>query len=483
MCIKNLVSRSQTATVDGGLGDVHYTAPGSLYPYAWGWDAAVHAMGYSYFNIDRALEELKASVGGQAANGMIPHITFYNHTPDKRYYPGPASWRHHSRHGVPISGISQPPLMGTAIAHIVDRIREDPSLSLENYADQLHVLIDAALAYHRWWYAERDLHGTGVVVSTHPWETGMDNSGAWIAALERVPLGEVEPYTRVDVKPDGSNQHERPTDRFYDQATALLQYQRDHGQYSFLDPNGALVAERVAGQAWQMGDIGLNAILQNANHALSRVAEALGRPSAEQDEIASWIARSQSGIEDLLWNEERGVYVSYDFVAQAQVPVVTSGSFLALFGFCGDTARRAKMAHQLERWVEEKQVRYLVPSTSPEEELFNPTKYWLGPVWPHVNTMIAQGLHACGHSDTARRVVKDTLELLEEHGLKEYFNPLETMERGQPGRGLGAGDFGFSSAVYPQLLEMAEQLDIQREQATPSSDQYAAAYAFVKCSL
>ena len=33
------------------------------------------------------------------------------------------------------------------------------------------------------WYAERDLYGTGVVVSTHPWET-MDNSGAWIEALK-----------------------------------------------------------------------------------------------------------------------------------------------------------------------------------------------------------------------------------------------------------------------------------------------------------
>ena len=50
----------------------------------------------------------------------------------------------------------------------------------------LHLLADAALAYHDWWYRERDMHGVGVVVSTHPWETGMD-SGAWVDALERVP--------------------------------------------------------------------------------------------------------------------------------------------------------------------------------------------------------------------------------------------------------------------------------------------------------
>ena len=479
ICIKNLVNRSQTVTVKE-LGEIQYTAPGSLYPYAWGWDAAVHAIGYSYFSVERALDELMASVGGQAANGMVPHITFYNHSPDKQYYPGPTSWRNLSQHGVSISGISQPPLMGVALDTIVNRIRKDPALSLEDYAERIHVLMDSVLAYHRWWYTERDLHGTGVVVSTHPWETGMDNSGAWIAALERVPVDNVEAYTRVDVKPDGSNTGERPTNLFYDQATALMQYQRDNG-YSFLDENGAIQPHVVSKQSWQMGDIGINSILQNANHALSRVAEALGRET-DQGQIAGWIERLRSGMERLLWNQDLGVYVSYDFVAQAQVPVVTSGSFLAFYGLCGDAAKRSRMATRLEDWQVEKKVCYLVPSTSPEDTLFNPVKYWLGPVWPHVNTMIAQGLHACGQSDTAKRVVSDTLELLEQYGLKEYYNPLEDEKCTSP-RGLGAGDFGFSSAVYPQLLEMAHELGIKRRLATPSSSQYAAMYEFVKKSL
>ena len=118
----------------------------------------------------------------------------------------------------------------------------------------LHLLADSALAYHEWWYRERDLHGTGVVVSTHPWETGMDNSGAWIDALAQVSLRDVPSYTRVDVKPDGSNRDERPTDKFYDQATVLLSYQRDNGTYSFRNEDG-FVAKRIAGQMWQMGDI------------------------------------------------------------------------------------------------------------------------------------------------------------------------------------------------------------------------------------
>ena len=125
--------------------------------------------------------------------------------------------------------------MAVALEVIARRATLDGALSEKRRALLLR-LFESALDYQAWWYAERDLYDTGVVVSTHPWETGMDNSGAWIEALKRVPLDQVPAYKRVDLKPDGSNKHERPTDTFYDQATVLLSYQRDNGSYSFKDP-------------------------------------------------------------------------------------------------------------------------------------------------------------------------------------------------------------------------------------------------------
>lgn len=479
LAIKNLVSRSQTTTVDG-LGEIEYTAPGDLYPYAWGWDAAVHAIGYSYFSIDRALAELRASVGGQAKNGMIPHITFYKDTPSKRYYPGPTVWSHSSQYGVPISGISQPPLFACALETVIQRMR-DQGMALESRAGVLHLLADSALAYHEWWYRERDLHGTGVVVSTHPWETGMDNSGAWIDALAQVSLRDVPSYTRVDVKPDGSNRDERPTDKFYDQATVLLSYQRDNGTYSFRNEDG-FVAKRIAGQMWQMGDIGINSILQRANYALFEVLEALGRDE-DAARVKEWIRCASEGIERLLWNEEMSSFVSYDFVARKQVSIVTSGSFLAFYARVGTSTQQSKMAAILMEWCQSGKVQYLVPSTTPDHALFDPVKYWLGPVWPHVNKMIAEGLQAVGQTAAARQVVSDSLELLENHGLKEYYNPLKStgQDSNDIKRGLGAGDFGFSSAVYPSFLELARQLDLRGDGI--ASGDYLALYDYVKSSM
>ena len=486
LAIKNLASRSQTTTVEG-LGEIQYTAPGALYPYAWGWDAAVHAMGYCHFSVDRALAELKASVGGQAENGMIPHITFYQHTPSKRYYPGPDVWSNTSRHGVPISGISQPPLFAVALEKILRRMLTtgvQGTISSFAHAEALHLLMDSALAYHDWWYRERDLHGTGVVVSTHPWETGMDNSGAWVDALNHVCLDNVPPYTRQDLKPDGSNRAERPTDMFYDQATALLAYQRDHGGYSFRDDQG-FVAERIAGQSWQMGDIGINSILQRANFALLEVAEALGRTD-DAAQIREWIRRSKEGIERLLWNDALGAFVSYDFVAKQQVPIVTSGSFLSFFARVGTSVQHGQMAGLLLEWRRSGKVRYLVPSTAPGHSLFDPVKYWLGPVWPHVNFMIAEGLHSVGQTTAAQQVVADTLELLEKHGLKEYYNPLENAGESEGHRrGLGAGDFGFSCATYPGLLELARELGLRQHGTGAHGGAYTMAmmYEYVKTSV
>ena len=146
------------------------------------------------------------------------------------------------------------------------------------------------------------------------------------------------------------------------------------------------------------------------------------------------------------------------------------------------------MAALLLDWRRTGKVRYLVPSTAPGDPRFDPRRYWLGPVWPHVNWMIAEGLKSVGQSAAARQVVADTLELLEGHGLKEYYNPTASAATtgagaGREERGLGAGDFGFSSAAYPQLLELARELQVQRSPAAMQPETYAAIYRYVKMSL
>ena len=175
-------------------------------------------------------------------------------------------------------------------------------------------------------------------------------------------------------------------------------------------------------------------------------------------------------------------FVSYDFVARKQVSIVTSGSFPRILRPSWDEHPAEQMAAILMEWCQSGKVQYLVPSTTPDHALFDPVKYWLGPVWPHVNKMIAEGLQAVGQTAAARQVVSDSLELLENHGLKEYYNPLKsTGQESDIKRGLGAGDFGFSSAVYPSFLELARQLDLRGDGI--ASGDYLALYDYVKSSM
>ena len=100
--------------------------------------------------------------------------------------------------------------------------------------------------------------------------------------------------------------------------------------------------------------------------------------------------------------------------------------------------RAAGLFATIERWAE--QVRFLLPSTDPASPLFEPRRYWRGPVWLIVNWMIADGLAAYGRADLARRLREDALELVRQNGFFEYFDPIT-------GEGLGGANFTWTAAA------------------------------------
>ena len=62
-----------------------------LYPFQWNWDAGFDALGFSYFDSEKAFQELRSLFKGQWKNGMLPHIVFHYPSPD--YFPGPGEWQ------------------------------------------------------------------------------------------------------------------------------------------------------------------------------------------------------------------------------------------------------------------------------------------------------------------------------------------------------------------------------------------------------
>jgi hypothetical protein len=283
----------------------------------------------------------------------------------------------------------------------------------------------ALLRNHRWWQAARDPDRRGLVATLHPWETGMDNSPAWDAALARVPTETVTPIRRRDTTLVDAAM--RPRGEEYQRFIHLVDLFRDAGW----NPERMLTVS-----PFRVADVATNAILLRAERDLLAMAARFGTIS-QHAEIEVRTARLHAAL-NRLWRDDLGLYASMNLTTHETIPIGTSGGFLPLFAGHAP-ARAPTLAATLARWAT--QVTRLVPSTDPGHANFEPKRYWRGPVWAMMNWMIADGFVAAGHAATAARLRVDTLALIEAVGPSEYFDPVT-------GEGAGGADFSWTAAIY-----------------------------------
>jgi neutral trehalase len=402
-----------------------YTVPSArLYPFQWNWDAAINAVGWQAFDEPRAWQEIESLLGGQWANGMVPHIVF--HKPADSYFPGPQEWGC-SQLSPPTTSISQPPLLAT----MVHRMRQRSS---EARADErLRIIVPKIVAWHRWWYRDRDPDNTGLVCTYHPWETGSDNSTAWDEALARVPAT-TRAYQRRDTGVVDSSM--RPHKAEYDRFVYLLDFFRERG----------FDARRIYDQCpLRIVDFALNAILLRANLDLAQLCDALAL-DADAAQLRAWHARGATAIQ-ALWSPPHGRYASLDTRSGKLLTERTHATFLAWYGqVLGNTdpSRRSALLGELDDVLGS--TRYGLATTHPDEPGFEARRYWRGSVWPHINWLVSLGLAEQGHATQAQRLRDDTLALIRGAGLFEYFDP-------HTGEGLGGPDFSWTAAITLILLE------------------------------
>ena len=159
------------------------------------------------------------------------------------------------------------------------------------------------------------------------------------------------------------------------------------------------------------------------------------------DEIESWVTRVERGS-DWLWNDEVGGYCARDLRTNQFSDAITNASTLCFFADVGTAEQRASMAAHCQRILDASI--YGMPSWDPEHPAFESQRYWRGPVWAMMNHMIIIGLKDAGYADLAERVRSDTIRLIDEKGMAEYFDP-------QDGSGLGGMDFSWTAAIYLDL--------------------------------
>ena len=393
------------------------------YPHQWGWDAAFIAIGWSWIDAGRAMQELESILRGQWADGRVPHIVFNPGVPEHAYFPGPAFWAG-GPPGVATSGLTQPPLHARAALEVAHRAGDRAA------ADGfLRRVFPRLAAQHAYLAGRRDAGGAGLAAIVHPWESGLDDSPAWdepLAAVELPPAG-VAPYERRDR--EHVDPSERPSDAAYDRFVQLARAYRDGGYAD--DGRSAFLVE----------DPLFNAIWLWSTHALAEIAELLGEDGGVYRAAAAAI---HAGLMERLWDPERARFMARDLRAGRLVDRRTVGTLAPLLDPDLPVAATRALADELASPHFRSDAGIGVASYDLLAPDADARRYWRGPVWANLNWLLARGLRAHGLDADADALDAVTLELVAGAGIREYFDP-------RSGEGRGSTDFSWTAAVVVDL--------------------------------
>jgi glycogen debranching enzyme len=416
-----------------------FTIPSTgLYPHQWSWDAAMIAIGNSYFDTDRSIKELEHLFGGQWKNGMIPHIVF--NEKEKTYFPSPEYYdvtrSPNAPKHVKTSGMTQPPVHALACFYIYHNSKDKAKTK-----EFLARVYPNLLNFHRYLMTERDPEKSGLVTIFHPWESGRDDSPIWDDALARVKITKMPKFQRLDIKAEGEAQ-ERPSDDEYNKFIFLVDTMKEYNY------DGKIMYERYP---FKIKDVLFSCILYVANWTLLQIAKLIGEDS---EEISEWISRTETNFRKFFCAPSNdGLFYDYDVIIGERIMKRTISCLLPIYtGLLSN-----QEAEVIVKWISGADfvAEYdTIASADEKESYFKPVDYWRGPIWINTSWSMRYGLLRYGYSDRAERIKQGVLRLVAEHGFREYFNPAS-------GTGLGGKNFSWTAAaVIDMIMNKSNPLDL-----------------------
>lgn len=437
---KKLVEAAKLILKNNILGAFTKPAP-SLYPHQWNWDAGFIALGYARADFRQACSELTALFRGQWSNGMVPQIVFSVQSAGK-YFPGYFFWDTKGAVGKPrnvrTSGITMPPVHGFVLNRLLQHAPDAKAAR-----PYFRRMFDKVLMLHQYCYNFRDPEREGLAFICHPWESGMDNLPTWEAVFTQIQFdpSEVPPYERRDLEHVDADF--RPRKPSYDRYIYLLNLLRQQG---YKEP------EMWKDYPFQVQEPMFNAILNHSNEALISIGEWL---RCDTGQLKEWQTQTNRALNNKLWDNDRGLYVSYDRVHHRHIPITTAGGLIPLL--CG--APNAEQAARIVSLLQSPSFAgtpdnpaWLCASTALDEPGFDPRRYWRGPVWININWLLFHGLQRYGEPALAARLRSESIELVRRFGFWEYYNPWKNLPKDQPNGGYGSNNFSWTAALMIDWL-------------------------------
>ncbi len=432
-----------------------YTIPSStLYPHQWSWDSAFIAIGNSFYDKGRAIKELDFLFDAQWEDGMVPHIVFNKKA--KTYFPGAGFYDakrlalDNAPKHVETSSMTQPPMHTIACYYIYKNMKEKKQAKAF-----LKRIYPKLRHFHSYLMAARDPEKSGLVTIVHPWESGLDDSPIWDSVLSNIDIRRSKDksldFERLDTKAVGGAKETIPTDEMYNKFVYLIELMKQfkydakkmcRGHYPF-----------------KVKDIVFSSILYVANKHLIEIADIIGN-SSDVEDIHKWMSRTEQnfykyflprdGSKQSIEKEET-LFCDYDLVGRNSIKKRTVSSLVPIYtGLIPkeDIDYFVKWINH-SHWCGDGNCHVpLLPSVDLSEPYFDHLRYWRGPIWINANWMIWKGLLDYGYEEDAQRIRKGVLELVENHGFREYYDPYS-------GKGLGGKSFSWSAALAIDMIKKA----------------------------
>jgi hypothetical protein len=389
-------------------------------------------------NPTRAWRDLRSLFEAQWPDGRVPHIVFDPRTPEDGYFPGPGFWDVPAYGGRPAhgsTGLVQPPLHAIAAWEVYRRAAAHGVACAHEAGAQLAWLYPRLVAQQEYLTRRRDVSGDGLAAVVHPWESGLDNSPSWDAALAAVPadLTLFDRYRRRDI--ENADAAHRPTDLDYARYLGLVAGYRDGG-YSD--------TELTRRHDFVVECPSFNSILAAAELALAHIAAVVG---ADPQRHRRRARRITAAVSAHLFDPLTRTFRSRDARTRTLSPARCVNGLMPLLlpDLPTDQAEAIMAEARSARFGLPERTGLPLPSYDRTAPDFDPVRYWRGPVWINVNWLLRRGMLVHGYQSEAESLRTAMLSLVHRSGHFEYYHP-------QTGAGIGAPAFSWTAALCLDLL-------------------------------
>lgn len=379
----------------------------TTYPFQWFWDSCFHAITLSHFDIPKAEAELFSLLKNQHPDGFVSHVTFWQRdTFEEMVSTYDIAFRSEY-----LSDEMQPPLLAEAVQAVASRGRGEIFL---------REILPSVERFYIWLDNVRNPYGDALIRVIQPDETGLDHSPKW-----------------DEIMNIRDEEHESWVRGWHSICDPYSQVNRDPKK--MIEMNHFVVA-----------DVMVNTIyIENL-----RILGNLFRQIDDESRAKVYFDRAnmaRKSLDDLCWDEEDGLYYDVNGVENQKIRVNTVSSLMPILLTDTDTVKFDRLLEHIlnpdEYWAA-----YPIPSVAMNHPSYRPSTVggnlvWRGPTWVSSNWYLGRGLKRHGRSDLARHIAGQSVAMMRQSGVREYYNP-STAE------GQGAPDFSWTTILLDLVNEV-----------------------------